>query len=223
MDLEEILDRTRKLIKDYAEGDPDKLFYGNRFVYARLQLDERGSKPAIKRTLFEAAPICYVCGKPVEFKGTEVHRIDGARGYTLENCALLHRECHQQLSSRESRLGRGRRRASKVTLTMSSSSALSKLSKRYDAGPFLYWWDITPNNVRSFEKYDSVQFTRDDSREYCSVPTAVIHQYLTPERQTSRAAGNWGVRVLRERPGALAFGESEQSRAFLAVTWHKPA
>ena len=37
----EILENVRQLITEDSDGGPDKWWYANRFVFARLQLDER--------------------------------------------------------------------------------------------------------------------------------------------------------------------------------------
>jgi len=44
MDPQKILEQTRELIGRYANGDDGKWFYANRFVFARLGLDERKTK-----------------------------------------------------------------------------------------------------------------------------------------------------------------------------------
>jgi hypothetical protein len=53
MTPKEILQQTRELIKNHAAGDPDRWWYANRFVFARLQLDERKNKTSIKRKLLD--------------------------------------------------------------------------------------------------------------------------------------------------------------------------
>ncbi|MDP6543487.1 MAG: hypothetical protein QGH60_05805 [Phycisphaerae bacterium] len=41
MEPNEILENVRQLIAEYSVGDPDKWWNANRFVFARLMLDER--------------------------------------------------------------------------------------------------------------------------------------------------------------------------------------
>jgi len=95
MKPQEILDKTREYISDHTGGDLDKWFYANRFVYARLQLDERKTKTAVKKQLFENNPTCPYCKESIENKrGIHLHRLDGDKGYSLENCALMHPDCH---------------------------------------------------------------------------------------------------------------------------------
>ena len=46
-----ILEKARNSIKKWAGKNPNKWFLGNRFVFARLQLDERKLKAKIKKEL----------------------------------------------------------------------------------------------------------------------------------------------------------------------------
>ena len=98
---DEILRQVRDLIRDKAKDDagkvdPDAWFKINRWVYARLQLDERRRKYKVKTNLFKKNPKCHYCGKTFDkIKGVELHRLDRSRGYYEDNCVLVHRECHQ--------------------------------------------------------------------------------------------------------------------------------
>lgn len=90
---EEIKERIRRESKN-----EDEWFYLNRFVYSRLQLDGR-PPPKLKNKLFKETPICYVCKKKFESKkGVEIHRLNGEKGYSENNCVLVHKECHEKLS-----------------------------------------------------------------------------------------------------------------------------
>jgi hypothetical protein len=85
MKPEDILEEARRRIRDHAGNDPDKWFYANRYVYARLQLDERKTKTDIKKNLFNANVPCHYCGKPFEKKtGVHLHRLDEERGQNAE-------------------------------------------------------------------------------------------------------------------------------------------
>lgn len=44
MKPEEILAHVRQLIQEHASNDPDEWWYANRYVFARLNLDERKTK-----------------------------------------------------------------------------------------------------------------------------------------------------------------------------------
>ena len=49
--LEILLEETRQRIQEYAGDDPDEWFYANRYIFARLGLDERKTKTKIKNAL----------------------------------------------------------------------------------------------------------------------------------------------------------------------------
>jgi protein-arginine kinase activator protein McsA len=91
MNPPKILDETRKAISNYAGEDSDKWFYANRFVFARLLLDERKTKTHIKKELLEASKACYYCNQSFENKvGVHLHRFDGERCYSI-NSKVKHR------------------------------------------------------------------------------------------------------------------------------------
>ena len=95
MELQEILTTVREAIRGYAGDDPDKWFYANRFVYARLQLDERRTKTQIKRELLQAGKPCHYYNIPFDERtGVCLHRLDEDRGYSRDNCVLMHSHCH---------------------------------------------------------------------------------------------------------------------------------
>ena len=97
-ELHQLLERLREDIKQYAGNDPDRWFYANRFIHARLQLDSRAVSDKIKKELFESGAHCHGCGKKLEtLRGIHIHRLDTEKGYSLENCVLAHRKCHQRL------------------------------------------------------------------------------------------------------------------------------
>lgn len=215
MDPKEILKYVRKAIRDYAGDDLDKWFRANRYVYQRLQGDERKMKEKIKNELLKSNPICHYCKETIKVKkGIHLHRLDGNRGYSLENCVLMHQKCHEQYH-------KGNPSSQDIT------KFLKKESQRYTGKLckskfFLYWWDISPGFFE--KKYDAVEFVQKDSRLKCRVSTAVLKEYLTPERKTSRGKRNWGVRVLKGREGELAFeppsGPSgDDNWLFLKVEW----
>ena len=45
----EILSQTRKFIAEHAGADQDRWWYCNRFVFARLMLDERKTKTGVRK------------------------------------------------------------------------------------------------------------------------------------------------------------------------------
>lgn len=221
MEPEEILEKTRELIRDCAGQDQDRLFYVNRYVFARLQLDERKVKTTVKSHLLDANQPCYLCSKSFKSRvGIHLHRLDGTRGYSDDNCVLMHPECHTRYHCEhpEQQHRRGRR---KRTIGRSPDAVLPKQSKRYDGHNFVYWWDISPKIAEHLDKYDAVEFIKKDTGESCSLPPAALKGFFITERQTSRGNGNWGIRVLRDHEDKLAFepGTGGGDWTFLPVVW----
>jgi len=216
MEPKEILDTTRRLILEYAGDDPDKWWYANRFVFARLQLDERRTKSPIKRKLLDAGAACHACGKAFDSgRNVHLHRLDGNRAYTEANCVLMHGSCHLQHHA-------GREAAE---ITSGREPTVTKWSKRYDDKPFTYWWDIAPSLAAGLDNLEAVEFAKKDTQERCVVPVEVLKPFLSSDRQTSRGTGNWGIKVLEERPDELAFEPGAGSREwkFLPVVWLEDA
>jgi len=221
MDPREILNKIRKEISDYASDDHDKWFYANRFVFARLQLDERRTKTQIKKDLLEANQPCYYCNKHFNSKvGVHLHRLDGERGYSLDNCVLMHPDCHKKYHAENPRGARpGRPSVQKEVGSV--APILEKVSKRYDGHSFIYWWDISPGFLEKIDNYEAVEFAKKDTGERCYVPTAALKGYLTKERQTSRGNGNWGIKILKDKEDELAFepGGKNDKWLFLPAVW----
>jgi hypothetical protein len=215
MKPEEILEQTRKLIIEHADGDPDKWWYANRFVFARLQLDERKTKTDIKRRLFEANVPCHYCGKAFETRrNVPLHRLDRTKGYSDKNCVLIHTECHQQCHA-ESKMEEN-------SVPEEKGAVLVKQSRKYDDMPFLYWWDISPSLANSLDRFDMVEFLKKDSGERCVVPPVALKGFLTSDRQTARKARSWGVKVLEDHQDELAFEPGAGGKGkylFLPVIW----
>jgi len=96
---EQILEYVRQLIAEASEGDVNAWFEINRWVYARLQLDERRKKPRKVDLFNKQHGLCYCCkGKINDIKGTD--RIDESQWYDEGNVALVHRSCHPRSSGR---------------------------------------------------------------------------------------------------------------------------
>ena len=223
MNEKEILEATRRAISECAGGDPDKSFYVNRFVFARLQLDERRTKTQIKKELLEADnPSCGYsgCGKSIDSKrGVHLHRRDTTRGYSRDNCVLMHGECHvkyhaeRPAGARDGPLGSDEHD--------SGQAILEKESKRYEGQPFRYWWDLSPGLLDRLDRYEAVAFIKKDTGERCCVPVPALKGYLTEERQTSRGDGNWGIKVLKGEEDQLAFepGAKPGRWLYLPIVW----
>ena len=92
-----ILQNTRRSISKSAGTDPDRLFTINRYVFSRLQLDERKPHKKLKAALYEKDSNCFYCRERLkDLKGVHIHRKDARKAYSLENCQLMHPKCHQQ-------------------------------------------------------------------------------------------------------------------------------
>ena len=92
-----ILNHVRFMINETAKEDTDLRFKLNRWVYTRLQQEEIRKKRPIKQKLWDSGiHSCQSCGKEFKtIKGVEIHRKDLSTGYSVTNCELLCRSCHQ--------------------------------------------------------------------------------------------------------------------------------
>ncbi len=93
-----ILNHVRAMVKEIAGDDENLEFKLNRWIYARLQQDEIRKKRPIKQELWDLGmKSCQECKKEFQtLKGVEIHRIDGSKAYSISNCDLLCRPCHQK-------------------------------------------------------------------------------------------------------------------------------
>lgn len=111
-----ILDEVRHAIKDASNGDPDAWFKINRWVHARLNLDERKPKLAIKKALFSQSNKCSYCHGPLQsLKNIHLDRLNDEKGYSFKNCVLAHPDCHQK-KTRAATLFASRRKATERSL-----------------------------------------------------------------------------------------------------------
>ena len=218
MEPQELYQHVRKLIEAEAHGNADDWWYTNRYVYARLALDELKTKTAIKRLLLDEKGPCHFCGKPFSSrKGIPIHRLDQQKGYSKTNCVLAHQECHEQFHAKASESVRPDDGGSAV---VNPSGVISKHSKLYD-GSFLYWWDITPALAERMDQYEAIEFVCDDTRESCLVQTDILKPLLTTERQTTRGAGHWGIRVRKGHEDEIAIepGRGKGEWTYIPVAW----
>ena len=92
-----ILSHVRNLIEQ-AANNADELFLINRFVFARLQLDERKGKKKIKAEIFNEKPFCFFCKKQFStIKNIDLHRQNESQGYHSGNCVLACKTCHNEI------------------------------------------------------------------------------------------------------------------------------
>ena len=96
---DQVLGHVRFVISLAAGEDKDLQFKINRWVFARLLQDEIRVKRPIKKSLWaKGMRSCQACGEAfATVKGAELHRKDSSHTYSVENCELLCRECHQEL------------------------------------------------------------------------------------------------------------------------------
>jgi hypothetical protein len=92
-----LLDDIRKQLDVLSGGDADLRFAYNRFVYIRLNYDERGN-PAERGQLKEQKwkeqnGLCPECGKPLPLPYAVLDRLSAMPGYTTANTRLIHPEC----------------------------------------------------------------------------------------------------------------------------------
>ena len=222
MEPNEILHHVRQLIVEHSAGDPDKWWYANRFVFARLMLDERKTKSGVKKRLFAAKAACYRCGRPFESKrGVHLHRLDQSKGYGDGNCVLMHPQCHQDHHA-ENKARDSAADTEEIPAMNGSKGTLVKKSKFYDDAPFTYWWDIAPGLAEHIDQYEAVEFLCKDTGLRCRVPVDELKPFLTEDRQTSRAAASWGIKVNNGHEDELAFepGPGRKTKwLYLDVTW----
>ncbi len=95
---DEILGHARFVIGVASRNDEQTRFKLNRWVYARLMQDEIREKRPVKQALWDSGTrACQKCGQKFKsIKGVEIHRKDSSKIYSVENCQLLCRECHQK-------------------------------------------------------------------------------------------------------------------------------
>jgi hypothetical protein len=92
-----ILENTRKMIHGAASGDDNLRFAINRYVFARLQVDERGfslKRKALKRSKRQDQKnLCPLCGGALPEKGAVLDRLNAMDGYTDANTRLICPAC----------------------------------------------------------------------------------------------------------------------------------
>jgi len=95
---DKILENARFGIELAAGDDIQMRFRLRRCVYQRLLQQEIREKRPVKQALWDSGiKACQGCGEQFHtIKGVEIHRKDGAAPYSVENCELLCRKCHQR-------------------------------------------------------------------------------------------------------------------------------
>jgi len=97
---DEILNHINFVLDITAKNDTDLRFKLNRWVYARLLQAEIRAKRPIKKQLWDTGmKSCQGNGcnkKFTSLKNVEIHRRDNSKGYSIVNCILVCRECHEK-------------------------------------------------------------------------------------------------------------------------------
>jgi len=93
----QLLVQVREQLKELSNGDTSLEWALRRYVYIRLQHDERGN-PMERRTLkaklmIRQQGICAVCSGPLPKKGAVLDRLEAMKGYTEDNTRLLCPSC----------------------------------------------------------------------------------------------------------------------------------
>jgi len=87
-------------VLDTVSGDDHVLrFKLNRWIYARLHQKEVQSKKPIKKELWNSGnKQCSKCHKKFKtIKNVEIHRKDQNKIYSIDNCVLVCKECHEKM------------------------------------------------------------------------------------------------------------------------------
>jgi hypothetical protein len=94
---DKILEHARFVIGLAAKDDTRMRLKLRRWVYARLLQDEIREKRPIRKALWNLGTRACRCGEKFStIKGVEIHRKDADKDYSVENCELLCRKCHQE-------------------------------------------------------------------------------------------------------------------------------
>lgn len=96
-----LLDKIRKSILDYSNGDSELEFALRRKVYKELNYDERG-KPGLRKKLKikkreSQGNLCTECKQTLPLKYTVLDRINAKDGYTEENTNLICPGCDTEI------------------------------------------------------------------------------------------------------------------------------
>ena len=92
-----VLEQTRQQIEALADNNSDLLWAVRRYVYIRLQHDERGN-PMERKKLKKEKRIaqkgkCNMCGEKLPERGAVLDRLAPMKGYTFANTRLVCQKC----------------------------------------------------------------------------------------------------------------------------------
>ena len=96
----EILAKVRAEIERASGGKKDLAWAIRRYIYIRLQHDERGTPIRRKMLKLKKAAAqkgkCARCGDDLPERGANLHRLDAMEGYTDDNTELVCPKCHRE-------------------------------------------------------------------------------------------------------------------------------
>jgi hypothetical protein len=96
-----VLAVIRDRLKEYSGNDASLEWALRRYIYIRLQHDERGAP--MKRRVLKAklakrqSHLCVLCSKRLPQKGAVLDRLEAMKGYTEENTRLLCPDCDRKV------------------------------------------------------------------------------------------------------------------------------
>jgi len=97
----QILTETRTRIAAFSKSDADLEWAMRRYIYIRLQHDERGTpmeRRALKAILrSKQDDLCLLCGEQLPKKGAVLDRLEAMKGYTEDNTRLLCPSCDKKV------------------------------------------------------------------------------------------------------------------------------
>lgn len=96
-----LLDKIRKSILDYSNGDSELEFAFRRKIYKELTYDERG-KPSLRKKLKEKKRLsqnnlCTSCKQVLALKYAVLDRLNAKDGYIEENTNLICPDCDTRI------------------------------------------------------------------------------------------------------------------------------
>lgn len=99
----QILEETRARIDAVAKDDSVLKFKLRRYVYIRLQYDERQSpanrKALKKKKRAEQNDLCALCKEPLPIRGAILDRLRAIDGYTIDNTRLICALCDRAVQA----------------------------------------------------------------------------------------------------------------------------
>lgn len=97
----QILRETRERIAIVTNSDAGLEWAMRRYIYIRLQHDERGTpmeRRALKAKLIvKQNSVCALCGERLPDKGAVLDRLEAMKGYTEDNTRLLCPSCDKKV------------------------------------------------------------------------------------------------------------------------------